>query len=198
MLLAFSYHMSVIYVALVNGATWKVICMLIMNAVQLLVADRLTEAREEALNGHVFRVVLDESQTRLVRETDLVPLTRRNGRTGIADDIAQNTTFPSTRSDLGVSLSRVSSQAPRSATHGLPNSPCKSVSGKPRSEGESSASPRIGTEDGRFARAAAQSAAEASAAADAHPVGAVRRRYYDRDGEDRLARLVSMHSGLPA
>lgn len=177
--------------------------MLIMHAVQLLLADRLTEAREEALNGHVFRVVLDESQTRLVAETDLVPLTRRNGRTGIADGIAPNsgavgTTFQSTRSDLGVSLSRISSQGPRCAAPGLPFSPCKSVSGKPQSEGESSASPRIAAEDVRFAGAAVQAAVEASAAADAHPVGAVRRRYYGRDGEDTLARPVSMHSGLPA
>lgn len=175
------------------------------RALQLLLADRLTEAREEALNGHVFRIVLDEYQTRLAAEHDLVPLTRRNGRTGITDGIAQNipavsAAFQELRQDLGVSMTRSVPQVARTNTPSLPFSPGrKALGGKPQSaNGDATESPRICAEDVRQASTTTQAVAEASTAGNVHPVAAVRRRYYGRDGDDSLARLVSMHSGLPA
>ena len=43
----------------------------------MLVADRLIEARSEAMNGHVFNAVTNERLTNLCKEPDLLPLTRR-------------------------------------------------------------------------------------------------------------------------
>lgn len=53
---------------------------------QILVADRLIEARSEAMNGHVFNVVSSERLTNLRKEPDLVPLTRRE-RTCMSEGI---------------------------------------------------------------------------------------------------------------
>ena len=47
--------------------------------VQLLLADRLIEARDKSLNGRVFNVVQDERDTKLARDqVDLLPLARRS------------------------------------------------------------------------------------------------------------------------
>lgn len=49
---------------------------------QLLVADRLIEARDHSLNGRVFNVVQDERDTKLAKEQmDLLPLSRRSAMT---------------------------------------------------------------------------------------------------------------------
>lgn len=170
---------------------------------QMLLADRLTEAREEALNAHVFRVILDEYQTRLAAESDLVPLVRRNGRISIVDGIAAKAQplgsgFDCSRPGLGVSSIRTSMHASASRTPVMCFSPPDpSVHSKPPSLGaESAASPRIGVEDIRVAGSAAEAVTEAGLAAQANPVGAVRRRFYGRDCEDALSRVVSMNSGL--
>lgn len=161
-------------------------------AVQLLLADRLIEARDEALNGHVFRVVLNENQTQLTGEPDLVPLTRRNGRSGIADGIAVST---APRMDhctlhaqaLGVSLTRLASGEGTQLDSG---GKCLSDEGDPGS------SPRICAQDSAGITPTEHIAREARAAGVVNPVGAVRRRFYGRDGEDVYRRVVSMHSGL--
>lgn len=60
--------------------------MLALLRLQVLVADRLIEARSEALNGHVFCAVSNERLTNLSKEPDLLPLTRRE-RTCMSDGI---------------------------------------------------------------------------------------------------------------
>eukprot|EP00892_Ulva_mutabilis_P012503 jgi/Ulvmu1/9625/UM054_0055.1 len=175
-------------------------------SMQLLLADRLTEAREEGLNGHVFRVVLDEFQTRLADELDLVPFVRRNCRVGIADGIAvkgPGGAADAARTGLGVSSIRTSMHtvhASRTPVTMFSSPPQRPPSGAAASAGgdSTSASPRIRAEEFRGEECATQAAAEAGAAVDACQVGAVRRRYYGRDCGDHLARLVSMNSGLPA
>lgn len=60
--------------------------LMVCLAVQVLLADRLIEARSEALNGHVFSAATNERLTNLCKEPDLLPLQRRE-RTCMSDGI---------------------------------------------------------------------------------------------------------------
>lgn len=78
---------------------------------QVLLADRLIEARSEAMNGHVFTSTLNERLTNLCQEPDLLPLNRRE-RTCISEGVlAQDT--PPPRPSVASTVGTVDLNLPR-------------------------------------------------------------------------------------
>jgi hypothetical protein len=120
---------------------------------QVLVADRLIEARAEAMNGHVFNVVSNELLTNLCHEPDLLPLTRR-ARASMGDGILFHETNPPPNhapatSDINMPQPPSNRSNVRKRTDSIRNegSPRMSnVNRKPHSEDDPSSSPRIAAE----------------------------------------------------
>jgi hypothetical protein len=97
----------------------------------MLVADRLMEARSEAMNGHVFNMISNECLTNLSKEPDLLPLTRR-GRTSMADGILfQETSLPPAHASATTDID-------------LPQSPSSRSSVRKRTDSVRNDNPRMG------------------------------------------------------
>lgn len=77
---------------------------------QLLLADRLIEARDHSLNGRVFNVVQDERDTKLAKEqVDLLPLARRSAVSMLEQVTSRINSSALQRPSLGPAMSRTGS-----------------------------------------------------------------------------------------